>query len=198
MVDSEVQQELSFIKKVMDDSRRLIAADGRSFIFWGVIISIGLLVTYFAVDYKWESNLSWFWPALIAFGWIYTIIAEGRHSKRAKTITFAAKIMAAMWIACGIAMTIVGFAGPIAGAYSGIFISPLISIILGVGYAVSGVVFGKSWVSLLSIGWWGGAIIMFFMGSLETLLIMAAMMILFQTLPGIFLYNKSKKIIGEQ
>jgi len=198
MKNTNIEEEIYFIKKVMEDSRRLIVADGKSFIFWGVIVTIGLLVTYFAVMYRWESNLSWFWPALIAFGWIFTIIIESRHAKRAKTITFASKIIAAVWISCGIAMTIVGFAGPIAGAYNSIYVSPIISIILGVGYAVSGFVFGKFWVSLLSIGWWIGAILMLFMGTLETILIMAAMMLLFQTMPGIILYYNSKKIISEQ
>ena len=181
----------------MDDSRRIISDDGKGFVFWGVLITIGLLATYFSVIYKWHY-LNWFWPALIGFGWIYTIIAAARKEKRVKTRTLAGKIMTAVWIGCGVAMTIIGFAGTITGAYGVWLISPLISIVLGVGYMATGVISGKTWISLLSIGWWAGAVIMLFMYNLETLLVMAAMMILFQTIPGIMLYAESEKLINDE
>ena len=78
-------------------------------------------------------------------------------------------------------------------AYSSVFINPIIAVVLGIGYLVSGVLQGKTWVSLLSIGWWAGAILMFYLHNLETLLIMVGMMILLQTIPGIVIYRESKK-----
>ena len=193
MTDINAQQELAFIKKVMADSRQIIIDDGKGFIFWGILIAFGLFITYLANAGEWEFPLGWFWPALIAIGWIVTFIIEIRAEKKRSTKTLAGKIMGALWIGCGVAMTILGFIGSITDAYSGIFINPIIAVVLGIGYLVSGVLQGKTWVSLLSLGWWAGAILMFYLHNLETLLIMVAMMILLQTIPGIILYRESKK-----
>ncbi|MCH9029350.1 MAG: hypothetical protein IH819_06985 [Bacteroidetes bacterium] len=193
MTDLDAQQELAFIKKVMTDSRKILIDDGKATIFWGILISFGLLITYLSIAQRWESSLSWFWPALIGFGWIYTIVTEIRHERKRKVKTFAGKIVGAVWISFGISATILGFVGTVSGAYHGVIISPLISVLLGTAFLVSGLLYGKSWVSYLSVGWWGGAIMMFFMQNLETLLIMISMLILFQVIPGIILYREFKK-----
>jgi hypothetical protein len=193
MTDIDAQQELAFIKKVMTDSRKILIDDGKGTIFWGLLISFGLLITYLSVVQNWGTFLSWFWPVLIAFGWIYTIVTEIRHERKRRVKTFAGKIMGAVWIAFGISATILGFVGTVSGAYHSVNISPLIAVLLGTGYLVSGLLYGKSWVSYLSIAWWGGAIVMFFMQNLESLLVMIGMMILFQVIPGIILYREFKK-----
>jgi hypothetical protein len=193
MTELDAQQELAFIKKVMTDSRNILIDDGKGTIFWGLLVSFGLLITYLSIAQTWKVSLSWFWPALIGFGWIYTIVAEIRYERKRKVKTFAGKIMGAVWIAFGISATILGFVGTISGAYNGVIISPLIAVLLGTGYLVSGLLYGKPWVSYLSIAWWAGAIVMLFMQSLETLLIMISMMILFQVIPGIILYREFKK-----
>ncbi len=193
MTELNAQQELAFIKKVMTDSRKILIDDGRGFVFWGLLISFGLLITYLSVVQSWETSLSWCWPALITLGWIYTIVTEIRSEKKRRVKTFAGKIVGAVWISFGISATILGFVGTVSGAYHGVIISPLISVLLGSAYLISGLLYGKSWVSYLSIGWWGGAILMFFMQNLETLLIMIAMLVLFQIIPGIILYREFKK-----
>jgi hypothetical protein len=193
MTEIDAQQELAFIKKVMEDSRRIICDDGKSFIFWGILVSFGMLVTYLSVTGRWEVSLGWFWPVLIAVGWIVTFFISFKDDKKRFSKSFVAKIMGSLWIGCGVAMTILGFIGGMTDAYSGVFISPIICVVLGIGYLVSGVLQGKGWVSLLSIGWWVGAIIMFYLQNLETLLIMFFMMIILQTIPGFILYNQSKR-----
>lgn len=193
MTELNAHQELAFIKKVMEDSRRIICDDGKSFIFWGFLISFGLLVTYLKIAGNWSISLGWFWPALILAGWIVTIISEIMSKKKRSSKTFTAKILASVWISCGVAMTILGFIGSITNAYNGVFIGPIISVVLGVGYMISGVIYGKRWVSIISIGWWSGALLMFYLQNLETLLIMTGMMIFLQTIPGIILYKESKR-----
>jgi len=193
MTELNAHQELAFIKKVMEDSRRIICDDGKSFIFWGILISFGMLITYLKVAGDWGINLGWFWPVLIALGWIGTMAVELKAKKKRATSTFAARILGSVWISCGVAMTILGFAGSLTNAYNGVFISPIISVVLGIGYLITGVIHGKKWVSLLSIGWWLGALLMFYLQNFETLLIMTGMMIFLQTIPGILLYKESKR-----
>ena len=193
MTEINAQQELAFIKKVMADSRQIMIDDGKGFHILGNISCIWIILHLLTNAGRWEFSLGWFWPALIAIGWIVTFIIEIRAEKKRSTKTFAGKIMGALWIGCGVAMTILGFIGSITDAYSGVFINPIIAVVLGIGYLVSGVLQGKTWVSLLSIRMVGWSDLMFFLHNLETLLIMVAMMILLQTIPGIILYRESKK-----
>ena len=170
---------------------RILIDDGKGFIFWGILVTVGLLLTYSAIAGEWTISLAWLWPGLIGFGWIYTLVTEIRSERKRKTKTFAGKIMGGLWLSIGISATILGFVGTLSGAYHGVYISPLISIVLGIG-SYAGLLYGKSWLSLLSIGWWAGAIIMFFMHNLETLLIMIGMMFFLQIIPGIILFKRFK------
>lgn len=89
-------------------------------------------------------------------------------------------------------MTLIGFLGMYSGALKAWGISPMMSSVLGIAYFISGIVYGDSWIKYLSLGWWGGAVVMFLLPSLHILLVFAAMMILFQIVPGIIFYIKWK------
>lgn len=192
MKELDAQEELAFIKKVMSDSRQILVDDGKGLIFWGILVTIGLIMTYLAALGKLMVLKGWLWPGLIAIGWIYTIVMEIRHERKRKTKTFAGKILGSLWFSVGISATILGFVGTYTGAYHGVHISPLISVVLGIGYLLTGLLYGKKWLSLLSIGWWGGAIIMLFMQNVESLLIMISMMIFLQIVPGFILFKEFK------
>jgi len=192
MTEFNAQQELAFIKKIMNDSRKILIDDGKGFIFWGILVTIGLLLTYLAILGKWKASMGLMWPGLITFGWIYTIVTEIRRERKRRTKTFAGKIMGGLWFSVGISATILGFVGTYTGAYHGVHISPLISIVLGIGYLLSGLLYGKTWISMLSIGWWAGAILMLFMQNVETILVMIGMMLFFQIIPGFILYKEFK------
>jgi hypothetical protein len=51
------------------------------------------------------------------------------------------------------------------------------------------VVYDVKWIRNLAFGWWGGAIIMFIFPGLYHLLLMAWMMIAFQTIPGYIIHK---------
>ncbi len=192
MKQNNPQQELAFIKQVMEDSRRIVVEDGHGFIFWGILIVFGLVVTYSSIQLNWSHNLRWFWPGLIALGWVYSIVSGITKEKKKRVKTFAGRVMDVVWISTGISATILGFLGPYTGAYSSIYINPLICVVLGISYAVTGVLLGKKWISALSFGWWAGSVIMFIFPGLYTLLFMSFLMVVLQIVPGIYFYRKSK------
>lgn len=189
----DAKQELAFIKKIMADTRKSVICNGKAFILWGILVTVGLLGTYFSIISNSQTTMNWLWPLIIGLGWVITIVMESRDAKKSTTKTFAAKILAYVWIGSGIAMTIIGFVGSISGAFNGLYINPLISNILAVGFLITGVLYGKTWVSLISLGWWAGAIVMFLWTGLYTFLLMSAMMILFLVIPGVFMFKQYKK-----
>ncbi len=197
MTQSNPHEDLAYIKQIMLDSRRIICTDGINFIFWGIVVVVGQLLTYLKHYLNWEISTWWLWPVLIGSGWVFTIIIEWNREKRSRTSTFAGKILASVRFSCGITMTIIGFVGSIVDAYNGAYINPLLCSVLAIAYFISGTVYGKKWISFISVGWWLGAVIMFVWPYLYTLLLMAALMILLQTIPGYVLYKESKKELKE-
>jgi hypothetical protein len=199
MTDSQnnALEDLAFIKQVISDSKKTVLDSGTGFIIWGIIVVTGLLYTYFDVifDLSWDNDIIWF--ILIGGGWFYTIWTSIIQGKKRKVSTLSGKILGAVWLSSGIAMTILGFVGTFTGAYNGVYISPLISTVLGVAFLISGVLFEQNWISYLSIAWWAGAIYMFSFPTIHVLLIMALMMLFLQVLPGVLMYRHYKNEISK-
>ena len=199
MDELTAQEEIAFIKKVMQDSRKTILADGIEFIYWGVIVTICLLFTYFsycAFNYH-STNPSKrvfiFWIIFMFIGGVGSSIFLKKRYKSVRIKSLAGNILGKIWSANGISMIVTAFVGSLSGAFHGQYISPLMSCFLGSSYYISGFIYGKKWISNLAFLWWLGAIIMFVFPGLYTVLMMAMMMIFLQITPGIVLYRNSKK-----
>ena len=194
METKNAELELSLIKKMMEDSRRLNIDNGIHYIFWGILVTIALLINYAMVLLKVPGNyigLAWF--ILMLSGALIDGIIGRRQSKSSKVTTFTSRIMGSLWFASGIAMFMYGFLGTITKAYNPVFICPIISTSLGISYFTSGAIQQIKWLQNISFGWWAGAAIMFIFPSVHTLLIFAIMMICLQVIPGLILNKKSKQ-----
>ncbi|MGA7723598.1 MAG: hypothetical protein WCA84_20700 [Ignavibacteriaceae bacterium] len=199
MDELSAQEELAFIKKVIQDSRKVIYADGKEFIYWGIIITICLIFTYFTALYpvKGPINIvSVFWFLIVCLAALGSTFFIKKKYKSSKTKSLVGQVLEKIWFANGIGMMLVAFVGGFSGAIQGIYISPLMSSFLGGSYFISGYIYGKKWVSFLAFIWWIGAAIMFIFPGLYVCLMMAAMMILLQIIPGIILYVDSKQVIA--
>ncbi|MCC6865303.1 MAG: hypothetical protein IT280_04005 [Ignavibacteria bacterium] len=188
------ETELKVIKKIMEDSRNIIADNGWHYIYWGAAVTIGLISNYVMVlsDININSQgLLWF--ILMTCTWVTEVIIEKRISRDKTEKTFAGELLGTLWFAAGITMFIFGFIGTITKAYSPLYICPVISTMLGTAYIISGAIQQAKWLQIVSIGWWSGAIYTFLFPSIHTLLIFALMIICFQITPGIILYRKWKR-----
>ncbi len=197
MESKQAELELSVIKTIMEDSRKIVCNNGWHYIFWGVVVSIALIANYVMALMSISQNSA-------GFMWFVTMISAsvvsmiwGRRKEKQRTVkTFAGRLLGSLWFAGGISMFMFGFVGTISGAYDAIFICPIISTVLGVTYFASGEIQQLKWQKALSFGWWAGAIGLFFFPSVHTLLIFAIMLILFQTIPGIILNKRYKRELG--
>lgn len=196
MDTKQAELELSEIKRIMEDSRRIMVDDGTGFILWGSLVAMGLISSYLSVlgYLDWNiTSIAWF--ALIGLGWLITIFQLRREKKERKAVSFAGKVAGAIWGSAGITMTIIGFVGSYTGLVRGMGISPLMACVLAAAFFVSGVIYNDKTFRYLSFGWWAGALVMFFWHSPHTLLLFALMIIFMQVLPGFIMYKKWKKEI---
>ncbi len=198
METSQAQLELSVIKKIMADSRNVVINNGWHYIYWGVLVAGALIANYVMALMKVGGQYQgMMWLVLMVGGAITEAIIERRVEKKRRVKTFAGQLLGSLWTASGISMFMFGFVGTMTHAYSPLYISPIISTLLGVSYFTSGAIQQIKWLQFLSIGWWAGAIVLFILPSVHTLIIFAGMMICFQTIPGIILYRKSKSESSE-
>jgi hypothetical protein len=185
--------ELLFIKKVIQDSRKIVADNGMGFIVWGVLVAIGMLFGY--VRFKFLPNLQfdyiWAWVILIGAGWVFSYFNYYRKPE-CKVSTFAGRILGTLWFSFGISMSVVGFGGYFSGAIRGDYISSIIAITLGAAYYISSVLYEWKALKLVGLLWWVGGFAMFYIHDATQFLFMAFLIIFGQVVPGIITYRKYK------
>lgn len=189
--------ELLFIKKVIQDSRRIVVDDGMGFIVWGILVTIGMICGYFKFLLNLQFDYVWAWVIIISAGWIYSFFAFYKRKAR-KTRSYVGRIIGCLWFSFGISMTVVGFGGYYTHAIYGEQISSIIAVLLGAAYYLSSVIYEWKWFKLIGLLWWAGGFILFHMRGFEQFLIMAGLLTFGQVLPGIILYIKSKKQLSEE
>lgn len=198
-IKTKAEEEISVIKQLMDDSRKAVVENGWHYIYWGSIVTAVIIVNYLMVVYngsKYAQGMLWFFSmpgAAIVEG-----IIERKKEKHTKVKTFAGRLINSLWTGAGVCMFILGFAGSISGSYSAVTIFPLISIVLGSAYLISGVIQQVKWLSAISVFWWGGAVVLLLIPGMHSMLIFAGMLVCFQIVPGALLYVKSKRELGTQ
>ncbi len=192
MDDKTALEEIRFIRSVMEESKKSIVYNGKDYIFWGIIVMIGMISTYIFHMSHIYFNYFWIWVVLIPIGWMYSLYNRRVYKIKFPT-TYAGRIIVSVWGSAGIAMSIIGFLGTYSGTIKPMAISPILCIILGSAYFITGKVVGVKWISYLSLGWWIGGVLLLYVTSIYSFLIMALLMLLFQTIPGMIIYRKYKK-----
>ena len=192
MDEKNALEDLQFIRKIIDESKRSVIYSGRDYIFWGILVIFGMLATYIFVNIHFYFNYIWVWVVLIPIGWVYSIFNRARQKIKYPS-TFVGKIIGSVWGAAGMAMMLIGFVGTYSGTISPNSISPILCIIMGSAYFITGVAIESKWFRNLSFAWWIGGIVLLYVVTIEALLIMAFLMLAFQVIPGLIVYNKFKK-----
>ncbi len=186
--------EIALIRQVIDESRKFAIDNGRYLILWGVLIAAAIFIEYWMVITGNTAADLWLWIITIGTGWVVSMIWGFRESSKHATWPVGAKLVALVWSSCGIAMTILGFVGSGTGAIHGWAVSPTLAVVMGMGYAISGLIYRLRWVSFVGVAWWVGSLAMFWVKGIETLLIFGVMIILFQIVPGLIFYKRSKAV----
>jgi len=183
-------EEIALIKRVIDESREFAFNIGMQITVWGILISIAVFASYGAIMLGYGHLAIWFWVVMIGTGWIFSLVKQMRD--RAMTESLGAKIVTYVWRSCGIAMTILGFAGILSHAVQDWSIAPILATIIGIGFAVTALIQRFKWVMSVAAAWWFGSLLMFLVRSYQALPIFGIMMILFMVVPGMVFHRQWK------
>ncbi len=195
--------ELQYIRKIIADSRTAFVEDGKPYIIWGLIVAVGMGITYVSAYTQRDLYTGFVWMGLVLFGWatiIWYIIKKRRAPKRATS--FMDRIQGAIWGACGGALglgvlLIVSYphAADLPSIHP-IYACFVSSLILGIAYFLSGIANDLNWLRNIGFAWWAGAVVMYVWPTIHVLGIYAAMLLLFQVVPGIILLRRYRRIVG--
>lgn len=193
------QDELAFIRKVMSDSRSAITDDGKPTMVWGVIVAIGMGLSYIEALTDIELYVGWMWIGLSVLGWAYVLWYKNTKVRKQQTSTFAGKVLASLWGSVGVTIGLVVSLTLLSRSLDLEFIvhpiatTAIIALILGIAYYLNGVITGLNWLRNIAYGWWVAGIYMFLFPSIHVLGIYFVLVIVFQIIPGYVLYRSVHK-----
>lgn len=192
-------EDLAYIRRIMEQSRRAVILRGDAFIIWGVVVFLGLIGNYLFTTFL-VPGWAWgaMWAGLMVIGWTLTLLWARRVERNARCSTPAERLLGAVWLGCSIAMAVLGFAGIPLGVMPATGIGPATTAIAGIGVFLTGCLMGVRWVRNLAFVWWAIAVIECIWHGREQFLIGAVVMVLFFIVPGIILKRQARNIASDQ
>lgn len=193
---SRAQEDLAMIRRMMEDARQVVHGGGGHFVLWGVLTVTALLVTFGVVELGWSTRTMWVWPVAVVIGWIGSAVLGRAEYLRSRRGTAAIRYLGAIWVGVGIALTLLGLLGIPMGAIAAPSMGGVMACVLGAGFFASGFIYGAWWVGALAGGWWLGGIAMLIWPGAYTLLLLAAMLVGLQIVPGVIFMRRAKREAG--
>jgi hypothetical protein len=187
------REDLRAIREIMQGSHRVARYAAPHFVLWGLLMAAALCTTYFLLMGGVEGVVPWLWVAAVGAGWIGSaaISVSARH--RAPVHSTASRMLGGLWLGTGITLTILGFVGAAGGGISSLAVTGVLAAVLGVGYFATGVLAETRWLLGVGAGWWGGAVFMLLWPGTHGLLVMAAMMLVLQAVPGLYYMRGARR-----
>jgi hypothetical protein len=199
------QEELAYIRQIIENSRKSFVEDGKPYIAWGVIVALGMTFSYISALMGRDLGTGYVWIGLTILGWIYIAYYSRTKSKTTRAKSIIDRVQGAVWGAVGSMIGFVIFLIYIGQALNiqdmpgihPLYICFITAILVGIGYFVSGVANDLTWLRNVAFAWWASAIVMYLWPSVHVLGIYAFMLVAFQVVPGVILYRKYRSLMSQ-
>jgi hypothetical protein len=192
MDENTAREEIAFIRRTIEQGRRIAGAWSPDMLVWGVAIAIGYFGTYARVRGYWTTDPNWLWLACILLGWAYTLRRLPARLFAREPDALAERRLASplttLWLGCGIFLTVLGLACIVSGERNTWWINPTVAGVMGVGFFVSSFLSNVVWLRWVGVAWWAGELAAFALRDrAEGLLLAGALMLVLFALPGLVL-----------
>lgn len=184
------ENDLAFIRRLIQDSRRMVGVDARPFIVWGALVVIGAAGEYAAGAVGADGWVVWMWLTLVAVGWVVSLAVWAGRRRTKGRVTLAERALAAVWIGSWVAMTLLGFVGFLGGHLAGAGIVASIAAVLGTAYYATSALVDHRGIRRLGIGWWLVAILLFVWQTPHAIALFAVAMAALMIVPGVVLHRR--------
>jgi hypothetical protein len=188
MKEQEAKEQISYIKRVIDDSMSILSENGLYYVLWGALTLAGACATLALLETGTESGIVFIWVAVCVLGFSLSF-ALSRRARVGRIATPARRAYASIWVAIGVFGLLFGICAGITGKIPLEVGLALCSGLLGISYFVSSVMSGNKWMRAFAFGWWAGSVIQFLLAPRPGLALMCFMILAFELIPGIVLYR---------
>jgi hypothetical protein len=195
MNEDAVREDIAFIRRTIEQGRQVAITWGPDLLVWGLAVAIGYFGTYARIRGLWRVDTAWLWTACIVLPWLYSLwrvlrrLVVGQWDAAAPpSMTLALKML---WLACGIFLTILGFAVIFTGEPSGWWMNVVPAGVIGIGFFVSSFLCDLAWMRWVAVVGWAGELALFALRARpESLLLAGALMLVLLAVPGLALMRR--------
>src|ERR1700740_1723902 len=91
MNEDTVRDDIAFIRRTMEQGRRVVGSWSADMLVWGIAVTLGYAGTYARVRGWWTLDPNWLWTGLVVLAWLYSLRRVRRLASR--TDAAAARLM---------------------------------------------------------------------------------------------------------
>ncbi|MCX8159734.1 MAG: hypothetical protein N3G18_02230 [Candidatus Saccharicenans sp.] len=193
MEEFNAEQELRFIREMVEHTRKITAGSWMFLLIWGIVPILGVIGMYTLVALK---RYSWIWANWIFFvavGILLSLVYGSKIGNQTGIRTYAQKAAAYIAYACAVAFILAGLIFPVLKLYSWGIISVMMSLIAGVLIFSLGGLFEWTLLKWCGILFWLGALAMVFIHENYRALLFVPLIIFGYIVPALVLRAKYQK-----
>jgi len=197
MTQENIEQDLQFIKKTLENNRRKLVDNGVFYILWGVMSVLGTAISYIFINLNMLHILPYFWLGFIIIFFFIQKILDRKTESDKHIVTFGWKVFNAVWLSVGITAVLLStlfFTTSIIPVP--VFLGS-IAAVFGIAYYLSGIINDLKFLTYLSFAWWTATVILVlweqFINLYYIAMFFAGLILFLQVIPGIIIYKKWKR-----
>lgn len=184
------EQEIRFIKEMIERTRRITAGSWMFLLVWGIVPILGIAGMYALVAAK---KFSWIWLNWVIFvgaGVVFSLAYGSKLDRRSGIRTYAEKATGHIAWACAVGFILAGFVFPLLKLYSWEVIPVLISLVAGILIFSLGGIYDWALLKWCGAFFWLGALGMLFIHENSRALVFIPLILVGYILPAFVLRAK--------
>jgi len=197
METKQIQEDISYIKNMIENNRRSLVDNGLMLVNNGIYVVVGVVLSYVLGATGKGDLMPYLWLILMVILIAVNAYVGKKSESKQKKKTFASEMFSATWISCGIPMGIASIIFLTTDLIPFSIFFFFISTILGIAYYLSGTINDLPFMKYLALGWWVGAFVSLFwqyLGDEPNLaLFFAFLLFVLEVIPGIIIFKKMEK-----
>ncbi|MXX36257.1 MAG: hypothetical protein F4107_02295 [Gemmatimonadetes bacterium] len=181
------EEDLAFIRRVMQGAREVEVDHSGHLILWGFLQAAAASLAYLVRQGAFYVSINVIWAVAVGIGFAGSWLLARRLRKSAPVNSLVNRVLAAIWVGCGLSLSLVGFLGAGTGSMPSPVAPGAKSVIIGCAFFASAPLFSRTAYWALAGAWWilGGALLV--RPSLGSNLVFVCAPILFMLVPGLVL-----------
>lgn len=186
------EEDLAFIRRLMQGAQETVTDNSLHLVSWGCVLALADLVAHLrrAGEFPVSANITW--TVALVIGFTISWQLKRRALARAPVNSLVDRILGAIWLACAVALSLLGFIAGNAGSLPADAAQGVKAVVIGSAFFACGFLPGRLTYRPLAFAWWivGGALLI--RPVPESGLVIAAALVLLMAVPGLLMRTRNR------